>query len=65
MLRCAASFVIAAYFYVRLIPQDWRALPANFFRNHRIFELFTSSSMMNALQSEGNPGRDRKDMGKG
>jgi hypothetical protein len=25
-LRCAASFVIAAYFSVRLIPQDLRAL---------------------------------------
>jgi hypothetical protein len=47
MLRCAASFVTAAYFYVRLIPQDLRALPANFLRNHRIFELFTSSSIYN------------------
>jgi hypothetical protein len=44
MLRCAASFVIAAYFYVRLIPHDWHALPANFLRNHHIFELFTGSS---------------------
>jgi hypothetical protein len=35
MLRCAASFVIAAYAEVRLNPQDLRALPA---------ELFTSSS---------------------
>jgi hypothetical protein len=35
-LRCAASFVIAAYFYVRLIPQDLRALHlgSNFLRNH-------------------------------
>jgi len=31
MLRCAASFVIAAYVKVRLIPQDLRALPAEFF----------------------------------
>jgi hypothetical protein len=38
MLRCAASFVIAAYFYVRLIPHDWRALPANFLRNHHNFD---------------------------
>jgi hypothetical protein len=45
MLRCAAAFVTAAYFYVRLIPQDLRALPANFLRNHRNFELFTSSSI--------------------
>ena len=27
MLRCAASFVIAAYEKVGLIPQDLRALP--------------------------------------
>jgi hypothetical protein len=31
MLRCAASFVIAAYLKVRLIPQDLRALPAELF----------------------------------
>jgi hypothetical protein len=32
MLRCAASFVIAAYAKkVRLIPQDWRALPLELF----------------------------------
>jgi hypothetical protein len=31
MLRCAASFVIAAYAYVRFIPQDLRALPAELF----------------------------------
>jgi hypothetical protein len=30
-LRCAASFVIATYFYVRLIPQDLRALHLNLF----------------------------------
>ena len=30
-LRCAASFVIAAYFYVRLIPQDLRALHLDLF----------------------------------
>jgi hypothetical protein len=29
--RCAASFVIAAYFSVRLIPQDLRALHLNLF----------------------------------
>jgi len=27
---------------VRLIPKDWRALPANFLRNHLIIELFAS-----------------------
>jgi hypothetical protein len=31
MLRCAASFVIAAYVKVRLIPQALRALPAELF----------------------------------
>jgi hypothetical protein len=45
-LRCAASFVIAAYFYVRLIPQDLRALhldlfslpsDSDFLRNDQIF----------------------------
>jgi hypothetical protein len=30
MLRCAASFVIAAYEKVRLIPHDLRALPVEF-----------------------------------
>jgi hypothetical protein len=31
MLRFAASFVIAAYMQVRLIPHDLRALPAELF----------------------------------
>jgi hypothetical protein len=31
MLRCAASFVTAAYVNVRLIPHDLRALPAELF----------------------------------
>jgi hypothetical protein len=31
MLRCAASFVIAAYTKVRRIPHDLRALPAELF----------------------------------
>jgi hypothetical protein len=30
-LRCAASFVIAAYFHVRFIPQDLRALHLDLF----------------------------------
>jgi hypothetical protein len=33
MLRCAASFVVAAYPKVRLTPQALRALPANFLQN--------------------------------
>jgi hypothetical protein len=31
VLRCAASFVIAEYVKVRLIPQDLHALPAELF----------------------------------
>jgi len=31
MLRCASSFVIAAYEAVRLIPQESRALPLELF----------------------------------
>jgi hypothetical protein len=31
MLRCAASFVVAADSQVRLTPQDLRALPADLF----------------------------------
>jgi len=31
MLRCASSFVVAAYAQVRLTPQDSRALPAELF----------------------------------
>jgi hypothetical protein len=46
MRRCAAFFGIAAYFYVRLIPQNLRALPANFLRNHLIFEFFAVSSIL-------------------
>jgi hypothetical protein len=38
MLRCAASFVIAAYFHVRLNPQDWRAWPANFLQSRLDFD---------------------------
>ena len=40
MLRCASSFVIAAYAKVRLIPQDSRALPAAFLRSRPIFTAF-------------------------
>jgi hypothetical protein len=37
MLRCASSFVIAAYTTVRLIPQDSRALPADILRSRPDF----------------------------
>jgi len=40
MLRCASSFVIAAYTKVRLIPQASRALPAAFLRSRPIFSTF-------------------------
>jgi len=41
MLRCASSFVIAAYAKVRRIPLDSRALPAAFLRR-RSFTWWTS-----------------------
>jgi hypothetical protein len=31
LLRCASSLVTAAYFFVRLIPQDLRALHLDLF----------------------------------
>jgi hypothetical protein len=34
MLRCASSFVTAAYEKVGLIPHDSRALPLNFLKRH-------------------------------
>jgi hypothetical protein len=37
MLRCASSFVIAAYTTVRLVPQDSRALPADILRSRPDF----------------------------
>jgi hypothetical protein len=40
MLHCAASFVIAAYARVRLIPQDLRALPAELFTKPSQFQEF-------------------------
>jgi len=42
MLRCAASFVIAAYAKVRLIPQDLRALPAELFTKPSEFVNFST-----------------------
>jgi hypothetical protein len=40
MLRCAASFVIAAYVQVLLIPQDLRALPQGAFYAAVVFGSF-------------------------
>jgi len=42
MLRCAASFVIAAYAEVRLIPQDLRALPAELFTKPSKLAIFST-----------------------
>src|SRR4030043_951574 len=42
MLRCASPFVIAAYVTVRLIPQDSRALPADFLRSRPKFKTFAT-----------------------
>src|SRR4030042_2312451 len=42
MLRCASPFVIAAYVYVRLIPQGSRALPAAFLRSRPNFKAFVT-----------------------
>jgi len=38
MLRCASSFVVAAYAQVRLTPQDLRALSAGLFRSRVPFK---------------------------
>jgi transcriptional repressor NrdR len=53
MLRCASSFVTAAYAKVRLIPQDSRALPAAFLRCRPVianFITFYESSRFNSRQ---------------
>jgi len=39
MLRCASSFVTAAYEKVGLIPHDSRALPLNFLKRHHSVRL--------------------------
>jgi hypothetical protein len=43
MLRCAASFVIAAYAQVRRIPKNLRALPAELFTQPSFSAYFSSS----------------------
>jgi len=43
LLCCAASFVIAAYFYVRLFPQDLRALHLGLFTVPSYFMTFCKS----------------------
>ena len=45
MLRCAASFVVAAYAKVRLTPHDLRALPAELF-----FEAVVLGSLFDFLR---------------
>jgi hypothetical protein len=61
MLRYASSFVTAAYKKVRLIPQDLRALPADFFTkpstHHNSFpiggETKTQDRKMVTVEEEG------------
>jgi hypothetical protein len=54
MLRCASSFVIAAYTTVRLIPQDSRALPADILQNRPNFDalLINCESIKHDIISE-------------
>jgi hypothetical protein len=55
MLRCAASFVIAAYAKVRLTPQDLRALPAELFTkpsNFVKFWIFYEPIVINAWRQD-------------
>jgi len=57
MLRCAASFVTAAYETVRLIPQDLRALPPDLFakpfRNCIFIKYGKGEDMTHSLHREG------------
>jgi hypothetical protein len=50
MLRCAASFVIAAYPKVRLIHQDLRALPANFLQSRPKFDFLREHQILNSAR---------------
>jgi hypothetical protein len=47
MLRCAASFVIAAYVRVRLVPLDLRALPAELFTQPSLSAHIASAAFFN------------------
>jgi len=48
MLRCAASFVVAAYAQVRLTPHDLRALPAELFtKPSNLFSFWTFYESIN------------------
>jgi hypothetical protein len=49
MLRCAASFVVAAYSKVRLTPQDLRALPANFLQSRPKIDFLQGHQVYQAL----------------
>jgi hypothetical protein len=42
MLRCAASFIIAAHLKVRCIPHDLRALPAELFTQPSVSAHFST-----------------------
>jgi hypothetical protein len=50
MLKLLASFVIAAYVQIHLIPQDWRTLPAELFTRQKFSAHF--STFYEFLKSE-------------
>jgi hypothetical protein len=59
MLRCAASFVTAAYVHIRLVSQDLRALPAElltkpFQRRHfsTIYEFFNHDGFVKSPDAQ-------------
>ena len=49
--RCASSCVIAAYFYVRLIPQDSRALHLELFTVPSILRTFYDTIKVGRLKT--------------
>jgi hypothetical protein len=56
MFRCASSFIIAAYLYVRLIPHDSRALPAERLRVcHETFEKWLRRRLKNLFRFRSAP----------
>jgi 3-hydroxybutyryl-CoA dehydrogenase len=64
MLRCASSFVIAAYGEVRIIPQDSRALPAPFLRSRPIFATFKTFYGVVRLEGMEEPMEEGRPMNK-
>jgi hypothetical protein len=52
MLRCASSFVVAAYTKVRLTPQGSRALPAELFTKPPQIQTFLDFLRVRQLWTE-------------